>query len=103
MDISKKLAALEQPSKFERLSVEHFFQHRQPLVLQENYMGNRADLVTLKAERDDAWLDNQILRFLVAANSRLLTVSHHHNHVQVHRRLVRSFTLTDTSGYSQTG
>ncbi|KAJ0119570.1 hypothetical protein J7T55_013773 [Diaporthe amygdali] len=71
--LSSKLAALERPSNFERTSVLNFFLNKQPIVSQEGYIGNRADLVTLKATRDDAWLDRQILRLLVRANNRLLS------------------------------
>lgn len=64
--LSAKLAALERPSKFETMSV---------LASQENYIGNTCDLVTLKSSRDDSWLDRQILKLLVRANTPLLSVS----------------------------
>lgn len=73
--MSSKLAALDRPSTFEKLSLQNFFKNKQPLVKHENYIGNTADMVTLKAERDDAWLDRQILRLLVRANNRVLSVS----------------------------
>lgn len=73
--MSSKLAALERPSTFERMSLQNFFSNNQPLVLHEGYIGNTTDLVTLKAERDDAWLDRMILWLLVKANNRLLSVS----------------------------
>lgn len=57
------------------MSVQNFFRNKQPLVNHENYIGNTADLITLKAERDDAWLDRQILWLLVRANNRVLSVS----------------------------
>jgi hypothetical protein len=57
------------------MSVQNFFNSKQPLVKHENYIGNTADLITLKAERDDAWLDRQILWLLVRANNRVLSVS----------------------------
>ncbi|POS69243.1 hypothetical protein DHEL01_v212366 [Diaporthe helianthi] len=71
--ISSKLAALDRPSRFETTNVENFFFNKQPIVLQEGYIGNITDLVTLKAEKDEAWLDRQILVLLVRANNRLLS------------------------------
>ncbi|KAI3391060.1 hypothetical protein diail_8065, partial [Diaporthe ilicicola] len=71
--MSSKLATLERPSTFERASLQNFFVHKQPLVPHEGYIGNTTDLVTLKAERDDAWLDRQILGLLIRANNRLLS------------------------------
>lgn len=56
-------------------SLQNFFKNRQPLVLQEGYSANTTDLVTLKSEADDAWLDRQILGLLVKANNPLLSVS----------------------------
>lgn len=73
--MSSKLAALDRPSTFERMSIQNFFWNTQPIVKHEGYIGNTADLITLKAERDDAWLDRQILRILVRANNRVLSVS----------------------------
>lgn len=72
--LSSKLAALERPSKFERTSVLNFFLSNRPIASQENYIGNTPDLLTLKASRDDAWLDRQILQLLVKTNSRVLSV-----------------------------
>ncbi|ROV96010.1 hypothetical protein VMCG_08013 [Cytospora schulzeri] len=71
--VSSKLAALDRPSTFEKISLQNFFRTKQPLVKHENYIGNTADFITLKAERDDAWLDRQILRLLVRANNRVLS------------------------------
>lgn len=73
--VSSKLAALDRPSTFEKMSVQNFFHNKKPLVRHENYIGNTTDLITLKGERDDAWLDRQILRLLVRANNRVLSVS----------------------------
>lgn len=73
--MSNKLAALDRPTNFERTNLQRFFRSKKPLVLQEGYIGNAADLVTLKADRDDAWLDRQILGLLVRVNNRFLSVS----------------------------
>lgn len=73
--LSGKLAALERPSKFETASVLNFFLHNRPIASHENYIGNTCDLVTLKSSRDDSWLDRQILKLLVRANTPLLSVS----------------------------
>lgn len=73
--MSNKLAALDRPTKFERTNLHRFFRSRQPLVLHEDYIGNASDLVSLKADRDDAWLDRQILGLLIRANNRFLSVS----------------------------
>lgn len=73
--MSNKLAALDRPTNFERTNLQRFFRNKKPLVLQEGYIGNASDLVTLKADRDDAWLDRQILGLLVRANNRFLSVS----------------------------
>lgn len=59
--MSIKLAALDRPSTFEKLSLQNFFRNKRPLVKHENYIGNMSDLITLRADRDDAWLDRQIL------------------------------------------
>lgn len=75
MATSSKLAALERPSDFEIISIRNFFHNRQPVVKHEGYIGNTTDLVTLKAERDDAWLDRVLLRLLVRANNGVLSVS----------------------------
>lgn len=72
--LSNKLAALDRPTTFERTSIQNFFKNKQPLALQEGYIGNDTDLVTLKAERDDAWLDRVILGLLIRANNRFLRV-----------------------------
>lgn len=73
--LSSRLAALERPSTFDRTSIQNFFKRNRPLVSQEGYIGNRDDLVTLKADRDEAWLDRQILRLLVRTNNCVLSVS----------------------------
>ncbi|KAL2274357.1 hypothetical protein FJTKL_03274 [Diaporthe vaccinii] len=70
--MSNKLAALDRPTNFERTNLQRFFRNQKPLVLQEGYIGNAADLVTLKADRDDAWLHRQILGLLVRVNNRFL-------------------------------
>lgn len=57
------------------MNLQKFFRKEQPLVLQEGYIENDSDLITLKADRDDAWLDRQILGLLVRANNGFLSVS----------------------------
>lgn len=73
--LSSKLAAFDRPSNFERTSVLNFFLSNRPIAWQENYIGNTPDLVTLKATKDDAWLDRQILHLLAKTNNRVLSVS----------------------------
>lgn len=72
--MSNRLTALDRPTNFERTNLQRFFRSKQPLVLQEGYIGNTGDLVTLKADRDDTWLDRQILGLLVRVNNRFLSV-----------------------------
>lgn len=72
--MSNNLANFDRPSHFDLQSLENFFKTKEPLVKHERYLNCQADMITLKAGRDDAWLDEVIMRLLVKYNCAPLRV-----------------------------
>ncbi|KAK3955217.1 hypothetical protein QBC32DRAFT_380493 [Pseudoneurospora amorphoporcata] len=68
LTISNNLANTDRPSHFDLQSLDGFFKAKEPLVRHERYLGCQSDLITLKAGRDDAWLDRRIIQLLVKYN-----------------------------------
>lgn len=69
LSLSNQLACLERPSSFNQLSLENFFHNEAPVAVHEQYIGNRSDMLSIKAHRDDAWLDRKIFQLLVKLDS----------------------------------
>ncbi|KAK3401496.1 hypothetical protein B0T20DRAFT_492207 [Sordaria brevicollis] len=68
LTVSNNLANFDRPSRFDLQSLENFFKAKEPLVRHERYLNCQGDMITLKAGRDDAWLDEVIMRLLVKYN-----------------------------------
>ena len=66
--MSNDLANFDRPTHFELRSLENFFRDKDPLLKHERYLGCQSDMITLKAGRDDAWLDRVIMQLLVKYN-----------------------------------
>lgn len=72
--MSNNLANFDRPSRFDIQSLENFFRAKEPLFRHERYIGCQSDMITLKAGRDDAWLDRVIMQLLVKYNCAPLRV-----------------------------
>jgi len=75
MITSYQLANLDKPTDFDLESLENFSRTQKPLAVHETYFACGSDMVSLKAGRDDAWLDRVIFKLLVRLNSAPLRVS----------------------------
>ncbi|KAH7635317.1 hypothetical protein B0T09DRAFT_370564 [Sordaria sp. MPI-SDFR-AT-0083] len=84
LTISNNLANIDRPSHFDLQSLESFFKAKEPLVRHERYLGCQSDLVTLKAGRDDAWLDRRIIQLLVKYNCAPLRFLFANAHTKTH-------------------
>ncbi|KAK1774852.1 hypothetical protein QBC45DRAFT_24718 [Copromyces sp. CBS 386.78] len=82
LTISNNLANIDRPSHFDLQSLDNFFKAKEPLVRHERYLGCQSDLITLKAGRDDAWLDRRIIQLLVKYNCAPLRFIFANTHTQ---------------------
>lgn len=75
MTLSNKVARLEKPSRCELNSIANFWHNHSPLVAEESFLFNTADLVNLGPSGNIAWLDEVILGLLVRFSCAPLRVS----------------------------
>lgn len=82
--MSNNLANFDRPSRFDIQSLENFFRAKEPLFRHERYIGCQSDMITLKAGRDDAWLDRVIMQLLVKYNCAPLRYIFANAHTKTH-------------------
>lgn len=63
--LSNRVVSLEKPSRYEIKSIKNFWDEHRPLVEEERFLFDKADLVNLGAPGDAAWLDEVFLNLLV--------------------------------------
>jgi hypothetical protein len=71
---ARKFAEYRKPPKQDFLSVETYFDDDKPCTAAESYIYFKEDLMTLKPERDETWLDFMVWRILRKLSCRFTRV-----------------------------
>ena len=75
--LARDLVALGRPSDEDWTSVKNYFDEEQPTVLEEQYIREREDIITLRACEENTWLDTCIQAFLSKFTTGFIRVSNH--------------------------
>jgi hypothetical protein len=77
LTLAAGVTAMERPTSTEKSNLMAFFSSRSPLVEHEEYVTCERDLLTLRTEFEEAWMDRAILTFMREFHCRLWSVSLH--------------------------
>jgi hypothetical protein len=64
LTIARDLTSLSKPAVRDYRSVRTYFEDKQPVVKDEQYINYKEDIITLKPGRENAWLDAVIEKCL---------------------------------------